>query len=261
MVAFAGQISALLLSPVAGVLADRWNRHRTVLTTQSLSMIHAVVTTILVATGVIAIWQIIALTAVIGLINALDMPTRQALVVDMIEDRADLGNAIALNSLIFHVRWLDRSRVGGNGDRDVSANGRVFLLNASAFWRFSWPCWRCDWPLESVEPPSSHVLHGVGEGVAYAFRSMPIRTILAVVAMVGLVGTPLGVLMPVLRRQSPGRRLGNLRPAAVRLGPRGFGRRLVPCVAEEHRGPRQVDGSDGRAARRRDRRRRLHQRA
>ena len=63
MVAFAGQISAFLLSPVAGVLADRWNRHRTVLTTQSLSMIHAVLTTVLVATGVITIWQIIALTA------------------------------------------------------------------------------------------------------------------------------------------------------------------------------------------------------
>ncbi len=100
-VAFAGQISAFVASPLAGVFADRWNRHRTVVITQALSMIHAALTTVLVMTGVITIWQIIALAVVIGLINALDMPTRQALVVDMIEDRADLGNAIALNSLIF----------------------------------------------------------------------------------------------------------------------------------------------------------------
>ncbi len=196
MVAFAGQTSAFLASPVAGVLADRWNRHRTVLTTQSLSMIHAVLTTILVATGVITIWQIIALTVVIGLINALDMPTRQALVVDMIEDRADLGNAIALNSLIFHSARLIGPTVAGMLIATVG-EWPCFLLNAISFLAVLVALLAMRFPPRTIKAPSSHVLRGVGEGVAYAFRSMPIRTVLGVVAMVGLVGTPLGVLMPV----------------------------------------------------------------
>ena len=199
-VVFAGQISAFVASPLAGVLADRWNRHRTVLITQSLSMIHAALTTVLVVTGVITIWQIIALTVVIGLINALDMPTRQALVVDMIEDRADLGNAIALNSLIFHGARLVGPTVAG---LVIAAVGEwpCFLLNAISYLAVLVALLAMRIAPRTSEAPSSHLLHGVREGVDYAFRSMPIRTILALVAMVGLVGTPLGVLMPVYAKK------------------------------------------------------------
>jgi len=199
-VVFAGQISACVASPLAGVLADRWNRRRTVLVTQSLSMIHAVLTTVLVVTGVITIWQIIALTVVIGLINALDMPTRQALVVDMIEDRADLGNAIALNSLIFHGARLVGPTAAG---LLIAAVGEwpCFLLNAISYLAVLVALLAMRIAPRASEAPSSHLLHGVREGVDYAFRSMPIRTILALVAMVGLVGTPLGVLMPVYAKK------------------------------------------------------------
>ena len=195
-VAFAGQISAFVTSPLTGVLADRWNRHRTVVVTQTLSMIHAVLMTVLVMTGVITFWQIIALTVVIGLINALDMPARQALVVDMIEDRADLGNAIALNSMIFHSARLVGPAAAG---LLIWAFGEwpCFLLNAISYLAVLAALLAMRIAPRSSEASPSQLLHGVREGVAYANRSMPIRTILALVAMVGLVGTPLGVLMPV----------------------------------------------------------------
>ena len=152
------------------------------------------------ATGVITIWQIIALTAVIGLINALDMPTRQALVVDMIEDRADLPNAIALNSLIFHVVRLSGPALAILVMR-YFGEWPCFLLNAVSFLAVLVALLAMRLAPRIIETPSSHVLRGAREGVTYALRSMPIRTVLAVVATVGLVGTPLGVLMPVYADQ------------------------------------------------------------
>jgi MFS family permease len=197
MVAFAAQISAFLVSPVAGVFADRWNRHRTVLVTQSLSMIHAILTTVLVMTGVINIGQIIALAVVIGLINALDMPTRQALVVDMIEDRADLGNAIALNSLIFHAARLVGPMAAGILIGAFGRESPCFLLNAISYVAVLLALLAMRIPPRTQDVPPSRMLDRLGEGLAYVFHSIPIRTLLALIAMVGLVGTPLGVLMPV----------------------------------------------------------------
>ena len=195
-VAFAAQISAFLASPLTGVLADRWNRHRTLLVTQTLSMIHAILTTVLVMTGVITIWQIIALAVVIGLINALDMPTRQAFVVDMIEDRADLGNAIALNSLIFHAARLVGPMAAGILIAAVGESP-CFLLNAISYVAVlaALLAMRIAPRTQDVSP--SRLLDRLGEGLAYVSRSIPIRSLLAMIAMVGLVGTPLGVLMPV----------------------------------------------------------------
>ena len=112
----------------------------------------------------------------------------------------------------------------------------------------------------TVEAPSSHVLHGVGEGVAYAFRSMPIRTVLAVVAMVGLVGTPLGVLMPVYADKVLG---GGPETYGLLLSVSGLGALAGALFLASRKsivGLSKIDGSDGRAAGRRDRRRRLHAR-
>ena len=98
VVLFAGQIPALFLSPAAGVLVDRWNRHRVLLLTQTLAMVQAFLLALLTETGVVAVWQLIALSLFLGVVNTLDMTTRQAFLSEMVTDRADLGNAIALNS-------------------------------------------------------------------------------------------------------------------------------------------------------------------
>jgi MFS family permease len=98
LVGFSGQIPALLLAPFAGVWVDRLNRHRTLIVTQTLSMLESFALAALAFTHTINVWNIIALTMFQGAVNALDMPARQSFMVEMIEDRADLANAIALNS-------------------------------------------------------------------------------------------------------------------------------------------------------------------
>src|SRR3954447_15039591 len=87
LVGFAGQIPSFLLAPFAGVLVDRWNRHRLLVITQVLAMVQSAALAILALSGVIRIWHVIALSIFQGLINAFDMPARQAFVVEMIEKR------------------------------------------------------------------------------------------------------------------------------------------------------------------------------
>ena len=96
VVVFAGQIPTFLLAPVAGVLTDRLSRYRVLLVTQIISMIQAAVLALLCLTGVIQIWQIVVLSTVLGCVNAFDVPSRHSFVIDMVEKKEDLGNAIAL---------------------------------------------------------------------------------------------------------------------------------------------------------------------
>ncbi len=98
MLGFAGQIPTFILSPLAGVLVDRWNRYRVLLATQTLAMIQSALLAALALGGFIRIWEIVALNVFQGLIDAFDMPVRQSMVASMVDDRADLPNAIALNS-------------------------------------------------------------------------------------------------------------------------------------------------------------------
>lgn len=218
-VAFAGQIAAFVASPPAGVWADRWNRHRTVVATQVLSMIHAVLTTVLVMTGVITVWQIIALSVIIGLINALDMPARQALVVDMIEDRADLGNAIALNSLIFQSARLLGPMVAGALIWLVG-EWPCFLINAVSYLAVLAALLAMRISPRIHEASSSQMLHGLREGLVYAYRSMPIRTILLLTATIGLAASPLMVLAPVIAQDILG---GKSLTYGLLMGASGFG--------------------------------------
>src|SRR5437016_4534638 len=98
LVGFSGQIPALIMTPFAGVWVDGWNKHRVLKLTQTLSMFQSFLLAALALSGTITMWQIVVLTMFQGVVNAVDMPARQSFVVDMIEDRADLPNAIALNS-------------------------------------------------------------------------------------------------------------------------------------------------------------------
>jgi MFS family permease len=132
VVGFAGQIPTFFLSPVAGVLADRFNRHRIVIITQTLAMLQAALLAVLTLTGVLATWHIIALSVTLGLINAFDMPTRQSFLLDMIEDHEDLGNAIALNSSMFNSARLVGPSIAGILIAAIG-EGPCFLLNAVSF--------------------------------------------------------------------------------------------------------------------------------
>ncbi len=113
IVGFVGQIPTFLFTPFAGVFADRHNRRNMLIVTQSLSLIQALVLSVLILTNNIQVWHIVALSALLGMINSFDIPIRQAFTVEMIENREDLGNAIALNSSMVNASRLICPSIAG----------------------------------------------------------------------------------------------------------------------------------------------------
>jgi MFS family permease len=195
VVGFTGRIPVFFLGSFAGVLADRWNRHR-VLVTQSLAATQAFTLAILILTGTIAVWHIIALSIVLGLINALDMPTRQSFVVDMIENREDLGNAIALNSSLANGGRLLGPSVAGVLIALVG-EGMCFLLNGLSFLAVIGALLAMNIKPKKCHGQNRNVFHELKEGFSYAFGFAPIRSLLLLLGLVSLMGMPFTVLMPV----------------------------------------------------------------
>jgi len=196
IVGFTSRIPTFLLASLAGVLADRWNRHRILVSTQTLSMIQAMILAILVLTGTIAVWHIILLSLFLGLINALDIPTRQSFVVEMIEKKEDLGNAIALNSsMVNGARLLGPSLAGIL----IAAlgEGMCFLLNGISFIAVILALLAMEIKPKQREIQSSEVFERLKEGFSYAFGFAPIRSVLLLLALVSLMGMPFTVLMPI----------------------------------------------------------------
>jgi MFS family permease len=113
VVSFAGQIPTFILSPVAGVVSDRWNKYHVLLLTQIISLIQAAILAVLCLTGVIRIWEIVVLSVILGCVNAFDVPARHSFVIEMVENKEDLGNAIALNSLMFNGARLIGPSIAG----------------------------------------------------------------------------------------------------------------------------------------------------
>ena len=196
IVGFTSRIPTFLLASLAGVLADRWNRHRVLVITQTLSMIQAMILAILVLTGTIAVWHIIFLSLLLGFINALDILTRQSFVVDMIEKREDLGNAIALNSSMVNGARLIGPSVAGMLIATLG-EGMCFLLNGLSFIAVILALLAMKITPKDRETQSSKVFQGLKEGFSYAFGFAPIRSVLLLLGLVSLMGMPFAVLMPI----------------------------------------------------------------
>jgi len=196
VVGFTSRIPTFLLASLAGVLADRWNRHRVLVITQTLSMAQAMILAILVLTETIAVWQIIFLSLSLGLINALDVPTRQSFVVDMIERKEDLGNAIALNSSIVNGARLIGPSVAGMLIATLG-EGMCFLLNGLSFIAVIAALMAMKMKSKNKAEQRSQVFKGLKEGFSYAFGFAPIRSVLLLLALVSLMGMPYAVLMPI----------------------------------------------------------------
>jgi MFS family permease len=194
---FASQIPAALVLPVAGVLSDRWNRHRTVMAAQTLAMTEAFVLLTLTFTGVVRVWHIIGLGIVMGLVNAFDCTARQSFVIQMVERQEDLPNAIALNSSVFNAARLLGPALAGfmigtfgecpcfllNGLSYVAVLGSLLAMRVRPI----------------VQPDSDQgLVEGLSEGFSYITSSMPIRTLLALLGIVSMMSASLTVLMPVL---------------------------------------------------------------
>ena len=197
VVGFAGQLPAFVLLPFAGLFVDRHNRHRILITTQILSMLQSFVLAALTLSHQITVPWLVALSVFQGLVNAFDMPCRQAFVVQMIEKKEDLGNAIALNSSMFNAARIVGPAIGGVLIAAVGegwcflADGVSYLAVIAALMMMI---------IKVKEPPKRAQATGMSqfkEGLKYSVTSRPIRSLIGLIALVSFMGIPYMVLMPV----------------------------------------------------------------
>jgi MFS family permease len=200
VVGFAGQIPTFLLSPVAGVLTDRWSRYRVLLFTQIVSLIQAAVLAGLCLTGVIQIWHIVVLSIILGCINAFDVPSRHSFVIDMVEKKEDLGNAIALNSLMFNGARLIGPSIAGIMLASTS-EGICFLLNAISYIFVIISLLMMRLHIKETQRKDERILNELSEGLRYAFGFAPIRHLLILLSISSLMGMSYSVLMPVFAKE------------------------------------------------------------
>ena len=198
-VGFAGQIPTFLLAPFAGVLADRWNRQRLLVLTQILAMAQALVLSILVLTETITVFYIVVLSISLGIINAFDMPTRQSFIVDMVEEKGDLANAIALNSSMVNGARLLGPSIAGVLIAAVG-EGTCFLLNGLSYLPVIAALIAMKIMPRNSKTGSSRGWSGLKDGFKYASGFAPIRSILLLLALMSLMGMPYTVLMPVFAK-------------------------------------------------------------
>ncbi|MGC9225172.1 MAG: MFS transporter [Terracidiphilus sp.] len=195
-VSFAGQIPTFLLAPFAGVWIDRLNRRQVLVWTQALAMVQSLALAVLTFSGHITIHWILFLSAMQGTINAFDMPGRQSFMVQMVESRADLGNAIAINSSMVNLARLIGPSLAG---MLIAATSEAwcFLADGISYIAVivSLLMMRVDVPAPARKTTST--LHEMKEGWSYVSGFLPIRTILLLFALVSLMGMPFVVLMPV----------------------------------------------------------------
>lgn len=200
VVSFAGQIPTFVLTPVAGVVTDHSNRYRLLLVTQLLSMIQAFLLAWLTLAGNIQIWQIVALSFGLGCVNAFDVPSRHSFVIDMVGKKEDLGNAIALNSLMFNgARVLGPSVAGIL--LAATSEGVCFLINAISYLFVIASLLMMTMNSGRVNKKETKVFSELKEGFNYAFGFSPIKHLLILLSVVSLTGMSYTVVMPVFAKE------------------------------------------------------------
>ncbi|HKX26259.1 MAG TPA: MFS transporter [Blastocatellia bacterium] len=201
VVGFAGQIPTFLLSPFAGVLVDRWNRHRLLVATQVLAMLQSFALGTLTLTGRINIHHLLWLSLFQGVINAFDMPARQAFISEMVDRREDLANAIALNSSMVNAARLLGPSIGGVIIAAVG-EGWCFTIDGLSYLAVIASLLAMKMaPRIANHENGSSVFRQLREGWIYVSGFLPVRNILLLLALVSLVGTPYTVLMPVFANE------------------------------------------------------------
>jgi MFS family permease len=216
---FAGQIPSFLLGPFAGVVSDRYNRHRVLLLTQTLSMLQAGVLTLLVMTNTVTIAWLLGLSAFLGFVNGFDVSARQAFVVELIEKREDVSNAIALNSSMFNVARLIGPSIAGVLIATVGEE-LCFLLNALSYLAVIGSLLLMRVRPRVLPQGEVRVWQSLQEGYQYVAGFAPIRSILLLLALISLFGMPFSVLMPVFAREVLG---GGANTLGYLMGASGIG--------------------------------------
>ena len=198
VVSFASLIPTFVIAPFAGVLADRWNKHRVLVVTQVCAALQSAALAALTISGRMTIPYLIGLSAVQGLINAFDMPVRQSLLIEMIDDRRDLPNAIALNSsMVNFARLVGPSlagiliaSVGEGGCFAIDAVSYLAVIATLLMMKFK--------PRTHAPAPQKHLLLELKDGFIYAGSSPAILSVLALLALVSFMGVPYMTLLPMI---------------------------------------------------------------
>jgi len=197
-VAFCSQIPAFIMSPVAGITAEKYDKRKILYTTQSLMALEAFILATLTLTKVIQPWHIILTSIFVGIVNSFDMPTRQAFVITIVEEKKVLGNAIALNSAQFNIARLIGPAIAGVTVAAIG-EGYCFLINgisfaavlgALAFMRLA--------PHTISEDQHESPFERVKEGASYAWHNKPISYLLQLMAITSLVSGAYSVMLPIL---------------------------------------------------------------
>lgn len=217
-IGFASQIPVFLLAFIGGGIADRYNRRRLVIATQAASMILALVLSLLTLTGAVRIWHIFVLSLLLGIVHALDMPSRQAFVVELVE-KEDLMNAIALNSSVFNVARVLGPAVAGLLIARIGegwcffANGTSYLAVIAGLLLMKL---RPQAPMAAAPSGLANLL----EGFRYVHDTKPIQAALLLLGIVSMAGMPYSVLMPIF---ADGILHGGPRGLGILMGATGLG--------------------------------------
>ncbi len=194
---FFGQISGVVLIPLAGVMLDRWDRYKVVITTQIFSLLQAATLAILVLSHSIAVWHIILLNFLLGVVNSFGMPAMQSFISQTVDDKDDLSNAIPLNSAMINGARIIGPSIAGIAISAIG-EGWCFLLNAVSFAAVLGGLSRMQVKRPFVAKDyKENLFEELRQGISYTYRVVPIRMVLALLGLVCLAGMPVMILMPV----------------------------------------------------------------
>ncbi len=201
VIGFTSQIPTLVFAPVAGVLADRWDRRKLLIATQALALTQAALLATAVLTGTVQVWHLIVLSLMLGISNSIEIPVRQSFVIEMVSKREDLSNAIALNSSMVQGARLIGPAIAGLLVASMG-EGICFVLNSISYLAVmvALIAMRIE-PSSHKDKPHRKIIHELQEGFSYAFGFGPIRSILLLVAVASLTGMPYTILVPVFAKE------------------------------------------------------------
>ena len=197
---FASQFPSFLFSLFGGIISDRYNRYKILLFTQAASMAQAILLAILTLSGHYAIWQVLTLSVLLGIINAFDVPARQPLIHEMINDKEDLPNALALNSTINNLARMIGPALSGLVLMKFGA-GICFLLNAISFVAVLISLLIMKFPVHVLPTVKKKIVSEMAEGFTYLKQTPSISIILLMMSIVSLLVLPYDTLLPVFAKE------------------------------------------------------------
>lgn len=196
---FCSQFPSFLFSLIGGVVSDRYDRYKVLLATQIASMIQAILLAALILFNHYEVWEILALSVVLGIINAFDVPARQSLVYDMVDDKSNLPNALALNSSMVNLSRLIGPGIAGL-ILEKFGDGACFVGNAASFIAVIGSLLMMRLPKYIRKPHPKSGFGELREGLSYIKRTPSILFVLVMLALISLMVLPFSTLIPYYAR-------------------------------------------------------------